>query len=66
MSSNTDITISTVTVPGLFRHTPFEHETTTDAATLLTVTEGTVVNTQQRVGTEQPILSPAMFTQQPK
>jgi hypothetical protein len=66
MSPNIDIAISTVTGPDIFRHTPFEHETTTDASALLTITEGIVVNTQQQVSTERPVLSPAMLTQQSK
>jgi hypothetical protein len=39
MISNHDLTMSKIATPEVFRHTPFEHETTTDPANFLTAVE---------------------------
>jgi hypothetical protein len=44
MTSSRDITVSKIITPDVFRHTPFEHETTTDlAGSFMTTIDPTTV-----------------------
>jgi len=64
-------TISNVAAPELFRHTPFEHETTTDAWSLFTTIQPLVVTMlpQEHAGDEIVLIPSApdpddLFTQE--
>jgi hypothetical protein len=59
MISNRDTTVSKIVTPDVFRHTPFEHETTTDSVNSLTTIDPTTVTVQHRVS-DGTVLAPSL------
>jgi hypothetical protein len=54
-----DITPSKITMPEVFRHTPFEHETTTDGGVLVTTVGATTVMVTRQYLNEMDVAVPA-------
>lgn len=65
MISNQDITVSNISTPDLFRHTPFEHETTTDPGNSLTTIQPVEVTMVTRQTTDRVTLVPSIPTISP-
>jgi hypothetical protein len=60
MTSSRDITISKINTPGVFRHTPFEHETTTDSGSALTTIEPVTITMVRSERSDRVTLIPSV------
>jgi hypothetical protein len=60
MISNHDVTVANISTPNVFRHTPFEHETTTGPGSSLTTVQPVEVTMVTRQTSDRVTLVPSI------